>query len=177
MPPFTLTAGMKALLKQWGAIQAAAATRLGVAGAWSAVSEAGGIEPVTGVSPTIFDMNQLYGLAAGNRAAAESFANAADTAAVMPTMAGLSPNSRTAAAREISPVLHARAEYTVLRPTGTIDTQWSTFELTLYTGLTKTALLSTIETAIIGSLTTTAETPTRYKGTLAGLGTVTLVRY
>lgn len=174
MPWTTLTAGMRSLLKYWGSIQTAAATRTGVAGAWAAVKEGAAAVTAEIEGASIFDMNALYGLAAGNRNAADRFMAAGTDQVFDPAWVGTTPSARTPAARFLSPTIRARVNYTYLTETGELVNAWGTTVIEAPGTLTKEQLIATIEATLTAVLATTTPTRTTPRSTLVAVNTISL---
>lgn len=169
----TLTAGMRSLMKYWGQIVQAATAKAGVSGAWAGVKEGAALATAEVEGATIFDMNALYGLAAANREAGDRFMAAPPTAAFDPAWAGTTPAARTPAARFLSPTVRVRVNYTYLDEEGNLQNDWFSTVLEAPGTLTKTQILSTMETVLTIILRTTTATR-EYHGALVGINTVQL---
>lgn len=111
----TLSTGARSLLTYWGSIQSAATGRLGVAGAWQAVKDAGLYTTVLAAAPNIQDMNVVYGMAVRNRTAAETLAAATMGEAISAGMIGLEPNARTPSAMNAAPAWNVRVNIAYTR--------------------------------------------------------------
>ncbi|MGH9092314.1 MAG: hypothetical protein ACRDZR_13205 [Acidimicrobiales bacterium] len=159
MPGLTLTQGMRNLMAHWGSINAAAATRLGVAGAWAALRTALGVREGTSVRGvgTIQDMNALYGLAAANRQAMENLMGAAPGAAITAEMIGLTPSSRTLAAMAAFPSTDFRIAWSGIDTVGEAQSGWVTVNVPgPLTGFTVTSLMTLLTTTASQLLTATS---------------------
>lgn len=171
---FTLTAGMKSLLKHWGTIRAAANQRAGVATTRQMLTTLGVFDAPGETEPTWQEYQAVYGLAVQNRTAAANLNRAALTAAVDASMIGLSPNARTPAAMAAAPQLELRVGYTVTA-TGTEIAAWTTIKISTVATLTVQDLFDTATTAITQNLLTVGTTPTTFGATLTSIDSMTLV--
>ena len=120
------------------------------------MKEAGYLSGATGRGATITDMNSLYGLAVGNRNAMDNFNAATPQSAITGDMIGLTPNSRTLAARNAAPGYNVRVNYSYLFG-GDFFTDWITVQYPVSIDGTKTAFLGTLATLLTQA--STASTP------------------
>lgn len=180
--PFTgLTQGIRAVLKQWGTLMGYAGMGARAATVRQTLDEVPGETPelsvldeMTAQGATWNDFQQVFALANANERAAGRFMAASPDAPFDPAWAGVTPASRTPAARAASPTIRVRVNYTYLDDTGELVNDWFTTTLSVTEGLTKTAILSRMETLLATTLQTTTTARRTYHGTLVGINTVRL---
>lgn len=128
-------------LAAWGDIQQAVGNRASTAEIWGALRSvlAPNGEPLP--SGAFQAVNQLRGLAASVRNAAESFGKANDSDLVTSTMVSQNINSRDALQQALAPSYEIRYQAT-LTIDGVSTVQWFTSHTSMLTGMTKGDLVS-----------------------------------
>lgn len=176
MSAFTLTAGMRSLLRYWGTAVKAAALRVGTATFRTFLTTVGAFTEPGMTAPTWRELQQVYGLAAANRNAADRLARASTDAFLSPSMIGLTPNARDLEARNAAPAFRARVGYT-----STLTGETYQGFLTVDIPFALTTTVGGFRTLINATLTAmfAAATPgnTSIQGTLSSVDTITLVAY
>lgn len=165
---------MRAILKQWGALQGFARTKASASDARLALTQLGILETFDAAGATWNDFQKVYGLANRNQIASELFAAAQGEEAFSMSWAGITPNSRTYEAMSASPTVRIRVNITFVNETGTVVNQWTTVEKQVLTIDTKTSIVAYATTLVSLALQTASKTATRYQGTLTAVNTIAL---